>query len=218
MSDITLNLSIKEENSLLFKRCIRKLLDSTFIVGDKDEKLYLFASRESNRQDISDYLRMIGFDIFVDTNVRIAMLKQYESDEESVGLKRANIVNFTTEQYHILLVLWEIYLENIGISDENLVLKGDFIDKLKAYEVDADKKDLSAAMKIFKKYDLIDFDLDDNSEDAIITLYPSLQFGWDFAQFQTVTEEYMKNSQLKETMDNIGNIDNQEAGEEEDNE
>ena len=40
MSDIRLNLSIKEENNILFKRCIRKLLDSTFIVGDKDEKLY----------------------------------------------------------------------------------------------------------------------------------------------------------------------------------
>ena len=37
MSDIRLNLSIKEENNILFKRCIRKLLDSTFIVGDKDE-------------------------------------------------------------------------------------------------------------------------------------------------------------------------------------
>ena len=69
MADIRLNLSIKEENNALFKRCIRKLLDSTFIVGDKDEKLYSFIARESNRQDISDYLRMIGFDVLVDTNV-----------------------------------------------------------------------------------------------------------------------------------------------------
>ena len=111
MSDIQLNISIKEENNILFKRCIRKLLDSTFIVGEKEEKLYSFISRESNRQDISDYLRMIGFDVLVDTNVRIAMLKPYEADEETVGLKRANVVTFSTEQYHILLVLWEIYLE-----------------------------------------------------------------------------------------------------------
>ena len=66
MGDIKLSISIKEENNILFKRCVRKLLDSTFIVGDKDEKLYSFISRESNRQDISDYLRMIGFDVFVD--------------------------------------------------------------------------------------------------------------------------------------------------------
>lgn len=193
MGDIKLSISIKEENNILFKRCVRKLLDSTFIVGDKDEKLYSFISRESNRQDISDYLRMIGFDVLVDTNVKIAMLKPHEADEEAVGLKRANVVSFTTEQYHLLLVLWEVYLENLGYSEENVVMRGDLIDKIKAYEVAVDKSKLSTAMKIFKKYDLIDYDIKDESEDAIITLYPSLQFGWDITKFQTVTAEYMKN-------------------------
>lgn len=193
MGDIKLSISIKEENNILFKRCVRKLLDSTFIVGDKDEKLYSFISRESNRQDISDYLRMIGFDVLVDTNVKIAMLKPHEADEEAVGLKRANVVSFTTEQYHLLLALWEVYLENLGYSEENVVMRGDLIDKIKAYEVAVDKSKLSTAMKIFKKYDLIDYDIKDESEDAIITLYPSLQFGWDITQFQTVTAEYMKN-------------------------
>ncbi len=198
MSDIRLNLVVKEEDNTLFKRCVRKLLDSTFIVGDKDEKLYSFVARESNRQDISDYLRMIGFDVLVDTNVRIAMLKQYEADEETVGLKNANIVRFSMEQYHILLVLWESYLENLGYSDENVITKGDLIDKLKAYDVDAEKKDLLAAMKLFRKYDLIDYDTKDNSENAVITLYPSLQFGWDISQFQTVTKEYMKDDEQEE--------------------
>ncbi|WP_430509720.1 DUF4194 domain-containing protein [Gottfriedia solisilvae] len=198
MGDIKLNISVKEENNILFKRCIRKLLDSTFIVGDKEEKLYAFISRESNRQDVSDYLRMIGFDVLVDTNVRIAMLKPNETDEEAVGLKRANVVTFTTEQYHLLLVLWEIYLENLGYSDENVVMRGDFIDKVKAYEVDMDSKKLSSAMKIFKKYDLVDYDPKDQSEDAIITLYPSLQFGWDVSQFQTVSAEYMKNNKVED--------------------
>ena len=213
MGDIKLNISVKEENNILFKRCIRKLLDSTFIVGDKDEKLYAFISRESNRQDISDYLRMIGFDVLVDTNVRIAMLKLYEADEEAVGLKRANVVSFTTEQYHLLLVLWEVYLENLGYSDENVVMRGDLIDKIKVYEVDLDKTKLSAAMKIFKKYNLIDYDVKEESEDAIITLYPSLQFGWDIAQFQTVTAEYRKED-LAEDEEDAADI----AGEEEEDE
>lgn len=209
MSDIRLNISVKEENSIWFKRCIRKLLDSTFIVGDKDEKLYAFIARESNRQDVSDYLRMMGFDVFVDTNVRIAMLKPYEADEETTGLKRANVVSFTTEQYHLLLVLWEAYLENFGYNEENVVMRGDLIDKIKAYEVDVDKTRLSAAMKLFKKYNLIDYDLKDESEDAIVTLYPSLQFGWDIAQFHMVTAEYMKKDQGDER-------EPEEAGDEED--
>lgn len=207
MSDLRLNLSIKEENGLMFKRCIRKLLDSTFIVGDKDEKLYSYISRESNKQDISDYLRMIGFDVLVDSTVRIAMLKPFEADEELVGLKRANVVSFSTEQYHILLVLWEIYLENLGYSDENVVTKGDLVDKLKAYELDADKRELATALKVFKKYDLIDYDPKDNSEDSTIVLYPSLQFGWDLSQFKTVADEYMKNSNDK---DDLGDDEGEE--------
>lgn len=214
MGDIKLNISIKEENNILFKRCVRKLLDSTFIVGDKDEKLYSFISRESNRQDISDYLRMIGFDVLVDTNVKIAMLKPHEADEEAVGLKRANVVSFTTEQYHLLLVLWEVYLENLGYSEENVVIRGDLIDKIKAYEVDVDKSRLSTAMKTFKKYDLIDYDIKDESEDAVITLYPSLQFGWDIAQFQTITAEYMKNSAVSDDEE----VMNSDGVEEEDDE
>ena len=198
MSDIRLSISIKEENFVLFKRCIRKMLESTFIVGEKDETLYSYIARESNRQDVSDFLRMIGFDVFVDTNVRIAMLKPFEADEETVGLKRANVVRFSTEQYHILLVLWEIYLENLGYDEENIVTKGDLVDKLHAYEVDAEKKDLAQALKVFKKYDLIDYDPKDNTEEAIITLYPSLQFGWDLAQLKVVSDEYMKNSSEEE--------------------
>lgn len=209
MSEIKLNISIKEENNILFKRCIRKLLESTFIVGDKDENLYAFISRESNRQDISDYLRMIGFDVLVDTNVKIAMLKTHEADEEAVGLKRANIVTFTTEQYHLLLVLWEVYLENLGYNEENVVMRGDLIDKIKAYEVDIDSRKLSAAMELFKRYNLIDFDAKDKTEDAIVTLYPSLQFGWDVAQFQTVSAEYMNDGGLQEE---------QESSEEEEDE
>lgn len=201
MSEIKLNISIKEENNILFKRCVRRLLEATFIIGDKDERLYAFISRESNRQDISDYLRMIGFDVLVDDNVRIAMLKAHEADEDAVGLKRANIVTFTTEQYHLLLVLWEIYLENLGYEEENVVLLGDLIDKLKAYEADVDSRKLAAAMELFKKYNLIDFDSKDRSEDAIITLYPSLQFGWNVTQFQTVAAEYMENGEGMENQD-----------------
>jgi len=135
---------------------------------------------------------MMGFDVFLDDHVRIAMLKAYEADEEAVGLKRANSVTFTTEQYHLLLVLWEVYLENLGYNEDNLALRGDLIDKFKVYEVDIDSRKLSAAMELFKRYNLIDFDTRDKSEDAIITLYPSLQFGWDMTQFQTVAAEYIE--------------------------
>lgn len=192
MSDINLQITVKEENGNLFKRCIRKLLESTFILRDKDEKLYSFVSRESNRQDISEYLRMIGFDILVDEKTGVSMLIVSEEDEETVGLKRANVITFSTLQYHLLLVLWKVYLENLGFNEGNFVTKGDLIDKIKSYGVVPLKQELNGAFKLFKKYSLINYDEDDDGEDMKIQLYPSLQFGWDIPQFQTVAKEYLK--------------------------
>lgn len=192
MSDIRLQISVKEENMNLFKRSIRKLLESTFILQSKDEKLYQFVSREANRQDISEYLRMIGFDVIVDEKTGVCMLIASEEDAETVGLKRANVVTFTTLQYHLLLVLWKVYLENLGYNEGNFVTKGDLIDKIKSYGLPLVRTELNAAFRLFKKYSLINFNEDEEGEDMKIELYPSLQFGWDIPQFQTVVSEYLK--------------------------
>ena len=198
MSDIRLQISIKEESMNLFKRSIRKLLESTFILQSRDEKLYQFASRESNRQDISEYLRMIGFDMIVDEKAGLCMLIASEEDAETVGLKRANVVTFTTLQYHLLLVLWKVYLENLGYNEGNFVTKGDLIDKIKAYGIPIVRTELNAAFRLFKKYSLINFNEDEEGEDMKIELYPSLQFGWDVPQFQTVAKEYLKETPVDE--------------------
>ena len=192
MSDISLQITIKEENNHLFKRCIRKLLESTFILRDKDERLYQFASRESNRQDISEYLRMIGFDMTVDEKMGVCMLTASEEDADTVGLKRANVVTFSTLQYHLLLVLWQVYLENLGYNEGNFVTKGDLIDKIRSYEITLTKTELNAAFRLFRKYSLINYSDHEDGEDMKIQLYPSLQFGWDLPQFRTVAAEYLK--------------------------
>lgn len=204
MSDISLHLSVKEENIHLFKRCIRKLLDSTFILRDKDERLYQFVSRESNRQDISEYLRMIGFDVIVENKAGVCMLAASEEDADTAGLKRANVVTFTTLQYHLLLVLWKVYLENLGYQEGNFITKGDLIDKIKSYEVILNRGELNAAFRLFKKYSLINYDEDEDGEDMKIQLYPSLQFGWNLPQFQTVAKEYLKEETEEETGEDGG--------------
>ena len=192
MSDISLHITVKEENGLLFKKCIRKLLESTFILQERDGKLYDFVSRESNWQDMSEYLRIIGFDLLVDDKAGVAMLIASEADMETVGLKRANVVTFTNLQYHLLLVFWKVYLENLGCNEGNFVTKGDLIDKIRDYGVLVVRTELNAAFKLFKKYSLINYSEEEEGEDMKIQLYPSLQFGWDLPQFKTVAGEYLK--------------------------
>lgn len=211
MSDITLNLSIREESSVLFKRCVRKLLASTFVLRDKDEKLYAFLSRESNRQDVSEYLRMVGFDILVEDKSGVCMLIASEEDEETVGLKRAGVVSFTPLQYHLLLALWKIYLENLGYQEGNYISKGDLIDKIMSYGITTGKAELSAALQLFKKYSLINFNDKEDGEELQIQLYPSLQFGWDLPQFQTVARQYIQEDE-KEMAEGAEQDDGSEPG------
>ena len=201
MSDISLQMTIKEENNHLFKRCVRKLLESTFILREKDEKFYQFVSRESNRQDISEYLRMIGFDVVVDDKAGVCMLTASEEDADTVGLKRANVVTFSTLQYHLLLVLWKVYLENLGYSEGNFVTKGDLIDKITSYGIAPTRAELNGAFRLFKKYSLINYNEHEDGEDMKIQLYPSLQFGWDLPQFKTVAEEYLQEPDAQEAED-----------------
>lgn len=195
MSDISLQLNIKEENSVLFKRCVRMLLDGTFILRERDERFYNYLARESNRQDVAMYLQVIGFDLLVEDKAGVAMLIANENDEETVGLKRANIISFTPMQYHLLLVLWKLYLENVGYNEGVYVTKGDLVDKLKSYGVIMVRTEFSNALKLFKKYSLLNYsenEVVEKEEDMQIQLYASLQFGWDLPQFKTVVQEYIK--------------------------
>ena len=104
-----------------------------------------------------------------------------------------------------MLVCWEVYLENIGYSEGNFVTKGDLIDKIRSYDVQLTRTELNAAFRLFKKYSLINFNDDEGGEDMMIQLYPSLQFGWDLPQFQTVAREYLKDEteNIAETEDEI---------------
>ena len=216
MSDISLHITVKEENGLLFKKCIRKLLESTFILQERDGKLYDFVSRESNWQDMSEYLRIIGFDLLVDDKAGVAMLIASEADMETVGLKRANVVTFTNLQYHLLLVLWKVYLENLGCNEGNFVTKGDLIDKIRDYGVLVVRTELNAAFKLFKKYSLINYSEEEEGEDMKIQLYPSLQFGWDLPQFKTVAGEYLKEDGESEKTAEAEKMDEQQEIEPED--
>lgn len=103
-------------------------------------------------------------------------------------------------QYLLLLVLWKVYLENLGCNEGNFVTKGDLIDKIRNYGVIVVRTELNAAFKIFKKYSLINYSEEEEGEDMKIQLYPSLQFGWDLPQFKTVAGEYLKDDEEAEKM------------------
>lgn len=192
MSDYSFMEKMSGEDAYLFKRCIRKLLDATFIVEDRDEKLYEFIVSESNQYDVNTYLAAIGYKVVVEERMKVAMLQQADEDVETVGLKRLNLYRFDTKQIQLLMVLWGLFLERMGYSDPVYVTVGDIVDKCKIYQVMMKPSDFKDAYRIFKRFNLIDHSDDVGTEEGKVRLYPSLLFCMDIGQLRRVMEEYLE--------------------------
>lgn len=180
---------LRDEELLKFKRCVRKLLDSTFIVADKDPLLYDYLSYSSNRMDISSYLKIMGYDIVVDDDFKYVMLIQSESDTETVGLKKISHVNFSNNEVLTLLILWMLFLERFGKAEETYIEFGDIIDMQKQYGISMSPNELKNALRTFKRFSLINYIESDIKSDTVVTLYPTLQFAMDKEQFMSVVKE-----------------------------
>lgn len=198
MNDFSFMKKMSDEDAYLFKRCIRKLLDTTFIVSDKDEKLYDFISSESNQYDVNTYLGAIGYQVVVEERMEVAMLQQADEDVETVGLKRSNLYRFDAKQMKLLMILWLLFLERMGYTDFVYVTVGDIIDKCKLYHMNMKPVDVKEAYRIFKKFSLIDYSDDITTEDGKVRLYPSLQFCMDIQQLKQVMADYSLEGEIPE--------------------
>lgn len=191
MDGIRLNIDISEPDASMFKKAVRHLLDSTFILKEKEEKLYRFIARETNRFEVSQYLQAIGFDVIIEEKAGVAMLAVSVQDEDVEGIRRSNIIQFTQIQYHLLLVLWQAYLETIGGEGGTYIEMGSLVDRIRSYGIDISGPELRLALKLFKKHMFIQYSGDERGENMKIRLYPSLQFGWDLPQFREVADGFL---------------------------
>lgn len=191
MGDFSFMNRMNDEDAYLFKRCIRKLLDVTFIVADKDEKLYEFISSESNQYDVNTYLAAIGYKVIVEDRMKVAMLQQHDDDTETAGVKRLNLFRFDQKQIKLLLVLWLLFLERMGYAESVYVTVGDIIDKCKIYQIILSPAEFKNTYRIFKRFNLIDYSDDIGTEEGRVRLYPSLQFCMDIGQLKQVMSEYV---------------------------
>ena len=192
MSDFSFMNKMKDEDAYLFKRCIRKLLDSTFIVADKDERLYEFISAETNQYDINVYLGAIGYKAVVEDRMKVAMLQQADEDVDTVGLKRISLYRFNQKEIRLLIVVWMLFLERMGYAEPVFVTVGDIMDKCALYQIALTPAEIRGAYRVFKRFSLIDYNDDDiTKEDGVIRLYPSLQFCMDIGQLKQVVADYV---------------------------
>lgn len=202
MSDFSFMNKMSEDDAYLFKRCIRKMLDATFIIADKDERLYDYISAESNQYDVNTYLAAIGYKVVVEDKLKVAMLQQSDDDMETVGIRRSSLYRFDAKEIRLLIVLWLLFLERMGYAEQVYVTVGDIIDKCKIYQITLSPAEFKNAYRIFKRFSLIDYGDDVATEDGKVRLYPSLQFCMDIGQLKQVMAEYIADDMTEDVAEN----------------
>lgn len=183
----------------LFQKSCRKLLKQTFIVRDKDEenkKLYFFTSKQ--QEVFTKYLSLIGFDIIVDRDSGVVMLRNCAGTGATGGLQ-VNHVSLKKAESVVLCCLWTLYADRLrsGSLEKNIMVSvTDLRFALEKYGLrDAiDKTMMNNILNLFSKYNLLDVCGKIGDPDCMIKLYASMQFALDgneFEQFATDMEKRM---------------------------
>ncbi len=184
----------------LFQKSCRRLLKSTFIVRDKDEenkKAYYFISKKP--EPFSIYFGYIGFDILIDRDNGVIMLKNCADMGEN-GKIQSNRRALKKIESVVLCCLWTLYADRMrsgSLSQSMFISVADLSYELEKYgvkELIDNKKLLSDILGLFSRFNLLDLKGKIGDSECLIRLLPSLQFALDeeeFARFTAITQNRM---------------------------
>lgn len=183
----------------LFPRVCRRLLAETFVVSEKDDasrRQYAFI--ENHLGDLKQYFEPIGLSVYVDTNMRVAMLREVQqensADSDSARWLHTGHIMLTKEESIYLLCLRILYGDKInsGVLSRNIaVTLPEFIEILSRFNMKDITKNPTRTERVFKKfasYNLIRMTGEIAQGNCRLLLYPSLQF----VQSISDMEEWLK--------------------------
>lgn len=205
----------------MFQKCIRILLKRTFIVCEKDEesrKEYYFIAREADT--FNRYLSFIGYDITVDRDNRVIMLRNSISAGESNRMQiNRNTLSLTDSI--ILCCLFTIYADRVrsgSLAQSIIISITDLRFQFEKYEVEdrVDRKSILAdSLGKLKKYNLIDISGKVGEADTKIKIYPSIQFALSSAGFHDFASQAEQRMFVKELKSSEIEFENDEDDREE---
>ena len=182
----------------LFQKSCRRLLKSTFIVRDKDEenkRAYYFISKKP--EPFSAYFSYIGFDIIVDRDNGVVMLRNC-ADLGEAGKLKSNRLALKKVESIVLCCLWTLYADRVrsgSLSQAILISMVDLNFELEKYgvkELIDNKKMITDILGLFAKFNLVEIRGKIGDADCLIRLYPSLPFALDTEEFSKFVESTQK--------------------------
>ena len=201
----------------MFQRTCRRLLKQTFIVRDKSEeskRLYYFVSK--NPAPFSEYFQCIGFDIVVDRNNGVIMLRNYAEEAETAKIQ-SNRLQLKKDESIVLCCLWIIYVDNLkegNLTRPILTSVTDLRFELEKFGIrdEVGKASLKRALDLFSRYQLVEVNGKVGDVECLIRLYPSLEFAMDMEEFKKFVE-VTANRMKKISADEIEEQDNADGEE-----
>lgn len=184
----------------LFQKSCRRLLKSTFIVRDKDnenKKAYYFISKKP--EPFSMYFGYIGFDIMIDRENGVIMLKNCADMGEN-GKIQSNRRTLKKIESVVLCCLWTLYADRVrsgSLSQSIFISIVDLSFELEKYgvkELIDNKKLLTDILSLFARFNLLEVKGKIGDTECLIRLFPSLQFALDeeeFSRFVEITQKRM---------------------------
>lgn len=175
----------------MFEKACRVLLKQTFIVCDRNEesrRMYFFVRK--HQEMISDYFQYTGFEVVVDQDNKVAMLRNNKSDGVQVNRYR-----FRKYDSIVLCCLWTIYVDQIregNLARPILITVFDLRQTMEKYGIKEDMEGkglLRDALELFSKFQLIQINGELGSPDCQIRLFASLQFALDTEEFKRFVPE-----------------------------
>ena len=153
-----------------FKDAANKLLASTFLSRDKRDNKESFYFVMSYKEVFDEFFKILGYELELDVQAGSVML---------TGATASNTLKLKRDETIILLILRLLYHEKMkdtSLNDNIVCMVGDIHTKYDYLEIKRklNKTDLISALRLFRRYNLIEVTGDLSSSSCRIVILPTI--------------------------------------------
>ena len=194
------------EREMTFAKSIRTLLAKTFVVREKNEKVYNFCRNEANKIEINMYLEKIGYYIAVDSVLGVVQLKNTTELENEMGVRSDNLYSFNALEQLYLMLFRQYYDEHPYEHPVN-ISRTAFLEQVLSYAPNEKKTTYTNTLRKLKYFNIISYTESKRAiDDFNITILPSIVFAIDEKRLESLLEEFESGVEKSEE-DETENID-----------
>lgn len=178
------------ENGMLFAKSVRTLLAKTFVVRDRNEKIYNFCRNEGNKAMINQYLESIGYYITVDGVLGIVQLHNTTELENELGTRSDSLYTFSPLE-QLYLMLFRQYYDEHPYEQPVIISRSNFLEQVLSYAPSEKKTTYTSTLRKLKYFNIINYtESKKSTEDFNITILPTILFAVDEKRLETLLEHF----------------------------